>query len=153
MDSILALGTLKNSRFFFRSDLKDVYCPSTTHLVLITYRLVMSDMRLNSINQITPDLVFVGILNVMSSGLSFHSRSGVIFRVEPIPFFSFFPMGSEDTSSPFLFPCSTVFDPYNDQRLTNHQQKKLKNEHTHHVCVTDFIMTCQNKRHPSVGVK
>ena len=89
MDFMLALGTLKNSRGFFSSspfsdrapamkqicstihpgrcfvllsaDLKHAYCSSGTHLALPTYRLVTSDMRLNSIKQITPDLVFVGI--------------------------------------------------------------------------------------------
>ena len=33
--------------------------------------MVMSNMRLNSIKQITPDLVFEGILNAMPSGLLF----------------------------------------------------------------------------------
>ena len=77
MDSMLAFGILNNSRFFFSSssfrnrapamklicstihpgrcivllsaDLKDAYCSSATHLVPTTYRLVTSDMRLNSI--------------------------------------------------------------------------------------------------------
>jgi hypothetical protein len=106
------VGTLKNSTFFFTStsfsdrapptkltcstmypgccivslgvDLKDVYCSSVTHLALTTYRLVTSDIRLNSMKKITPDLGFVGILNTIPSGLLFHSLFSTIFRVEPL---------------------------------------------------------------------
>ena len=96
MVSMLVLGTLKNSRFFLRSssfmdrapvmklicstnhprrcivllsdDLRVLYCSSTTHLALTTYRLVTSDILLNSIKQITPTLVFVGIFEGTTSG-------------------------------------------------------------------------------------
>ena len=140
---MLALGTLKNSRFFLNSssfsdrarvmkltcstihpgrcivllntDLKDEYCSSTTqfltHLTLTTYRLVTSDMTLNSIKQITPDLVFVGILNEMSSGLLFHSLSCAIFSCGT-PCLLFF---SSTGVRGFRFSCR-VFAPFNDQR-------------------------------------
>ncbi len=102
------LGTLKNSMFFFNSssysgctpamkltcstihpgccivllsvDLKDTYRSSATHLALTTYRLT-SDMTLNSIKEITHDMVFVGILNAIPSGLLFYSLSSVILVI------------------------------------------------------------------------
>ena len=109
-DSTLALGTLKNFRFFFSSssfsdlapamkltcstthpwccsvllnaDRKHSYCSSVYIEPSAIYRLVMSDIRLNSNKQITPALVFVGILNAMPSGLLFHSLSCTIFSCE-----------------------------------------------------------------------
>ena len=59
-------------------DLKESYCSSVTHLALTAYRLVTSDMRLNSIKQIQPALVFVGILIAIPSGLLFHNQSCAI---------------------------------------------------------------------------
>ena len=68
------------------ADLRDAYCASATRLALTIYWLVTSDMRLNSSRQITPTLVFVGILNAIPSGLLFQSRSWVICSCG-IPFF------------------------------------------------------------------
>ena len=75
-----------------------------------------------------------------------------LFVWEPLPFFPFRPLGSEDLSSSFLLSCSTVFAQRNDQRpleilgpdlstlsVIIHQQQSLKNEHTHQVCVTDLL--------------
>ena len=75
------------------TDLKDAYCSPVTHLALTTYWLVTSTMRLNSIKHITSDLVFVGILNAMSSGLLFHSLSCAIFSCGAFPSFLFFHWG------------------------------------------------------------
>ena len=142
MGSMLALGTLKNSSFFFSSssfsdraarmkltcstihpgrcivllsaDLKDAYCSSAKHLAVGDVRHALEfhqadharfgfrgQFKCNAVRSFIP-YFFIPVL-----------RS---FRVELLPFFSFLPLGSDDASSPFLLPCSTVFAPRNDQR-------------------------------------
>ena len=69
-----------------------------------TYWLVTSDIRLNSIKQITPALVFMDLLNAMPSGL-FCSKVDPVrsVHVEPLSFFAFLPRGSR--TSHLSFSC------------------------------------------------
>ncbi len=57
---------------------RDSYCVITPLIDLTMQWLVTSDMCSNSSRQITPDFVFVGILNAIPSGLLFQSRSSSI---------------------------------------------------------------------------